>query len=71
MALALALGFLAEFRKNVMLGEWELPKGTAILGRLPYIEISVRSDETKPKRRRWFARKKRLAAASAATLGLL
>jgi uncharacterized protein involved in exopolysaccharide biosynthesis len=70
LALALVLGFLAEFRKNVMLGEWELPKGTAILGRLPYIEISVRSDEAKPKRRRWFARKKRLAAASAATLGL-
>jgi uncharacterized protein involved in exopolysaccharide biosynthesis len=71
LALALALGLMAELRRNVVLGEWELPQGTAILGRLPYIEISVGSDEAKPTgRRRWFARKKRLAAASAATVVL-
>jgi uncharacterized protein involved in exopolysaccharide biosynthesis len=71
LALALALGLMAELRRNVVLGEWELPQGTAILGRLPYIEISVGSDEAKPTgRRRWFARKKRLAAASAATVAL-
>jgi hypothetical protein len=72
LALALALGLIAELRRNVVLGEWELPEGTAILGRLPYIEVPVRSGETKPnERRRWFARKKRLAAASAATLAAL
>jgi uncharacterized protein involved in exopolysaccharide biosynthesis len=69
LALALGLGLLAELRRNVVLGEWELPKGTAILGRLPYIEVSVGSGETKPQRRRgWFARKRRQAAASAAGL---
>jgi uncharacterized protein involved in exopolysaccharide biosynthesis len=72
LALALALGLMAELRRNVVLGEWELPEGTAILGRLPYIEVPVRSGETKPnERRRWFTRKKRLAAASAATLAAL
>jgi uncharacterized protein involved in exopolysaccharide biosynthesis len=34
-----ALAFLLELRKNVVLGEWELPAGTAIVGRVPHMEI--------------------------------
>lgn len=67
LALVLALigGFSAEMRKNVVLGEWELPEGTVVLARLPYIDASPCSDQPKQKAlRRWFSRKKALAAAS-------
>jgi uncharacterized protein involved in exopolysaccharide biosynthesis len=67
LALVLALigGFSAEMRKNVVLGEWELPEGTVVLARLPYFEASPSSDQPKQKAlRRWFSRKKALAAAS-------
>jgi succinoglycan biosynthesis transport protein ExoP len=37
LAVAAALG--VEFNKNVVLGEWELPKDTPILGRVPRIVI--------------------------------
>jgi uncharacterized protein involved in exopolysaccharide biosynthesis len=36
---ALAVGFAVELRQNVFLGEWELPPGTVVLARLPYIAI--------------------------------
>jgi succinoglycan biosynthesis transport protein ExoP len=39
--LSLVIGFIAERRRNVLLGEWELPPGTAILARLPYIEVQA------------------------------
>ena len=32
------LGFGLEFRQNCILGEWELPKGVVVLGRVPIIE---------------------------------
>jgi len=66
--LALLLGFGTELRQNVLLGEWELPAGTPVLARLPYIEVPVRPDETKPKSRGWFSRGKELADSSVAVL---
>jgi uncharacterized protein involved in exopolysaccharide biosynthesis len=46
LALALLMGFAAELRQNVILGEWELPEGTPVLARLPRIELGVRSGQT-------------------------
>jgi polysaccharide chain length determinant protein (PEP-CTERM system associated) len=37
----LLLGFALEFRKQTFLGEWELPAGTVVLGRVPLIRGSV------------------------------
>jgi|SRR5579875_603545 len=37
--LGLLTGFLWEFRKRKLLGEWELPAGTVILGRIPIIKM--------------------------------
>jgi uncharacterized protein involved in exopolysaccharide biosynthesis len=53
LALALTMGFSAELRQNVILGEWELPEGVPILGRLPHIEVTIGSLSTKPKVRGW------------------
>jgi polysaccharide chain length determinant protein (PEP-CTERM system associated) len=62
LALALVLGFSAEMRRNVVLGEWELPPGTPVLARLPYIAVQAASGKTKsPERSRWFSRRKGLA----------
>jgi polysaccharide biosynthesis transport protein len=69
MALALILGFVAEMRQDVILGEWELPEGTPILARLPFIEVPVAPGAANAKSRRWwFRRKKAAAAASVAAL---
>jgi hypothetical protein len=35
--LATGIGLVIEFNKNVLLGEWELPADTPILGRVPRI----------------------------------
>jgi polysaccharide biosynthesis transport protein len=37
LALAICIGLALEFNKNVLLGEWELPADTPILGRVPKI----------------------------------
>lgn len=37
---AAALAFLLEWNNDVVLGEWELPAGTRVIGRLPRMEIS-------------------------------
>lgn len=39
LALGLVLGFGLEFRKQSFLGEWELPSGTVVLGRVPKIKM--------------------------------
>lgn len=39
LALGLVLGFALEFRKQSFLGEWELPAGTVVLGRVPHINV--------------------------------
>ncbi len=38
LALGGLLGFGLEMRRNCILGEWELPKGVVVLGRVPVIE---------------------------------
>ena len=69
MALALVLGFSAELRQNVVLGEWELPEGTPVLARLPYIQVSAASAQTKSSSRgRWFSRRKGLASVAVTSL---
>jgi len=35
LAMAAGIGFLLETRRNVFLGEWELPPGTVVVGRVP------------------------------------
>lgn len=37
LGLALVFPFVAETRKNALLGEWELPEGLNVLGRVPFI----------------------------------
>ncbi len=49
LVVALLLGFVMELRKNVFLGEWELPPDTTILARLPYIEVSASSEASSPR----------------------
>ena len=66
--LALVLGFIAELRHNVFLGEWELPAGTPVLARLPYIAVPIGPGQAKSKPRGWFHRRKELASATATAL---
>jgi protein tyrosine kinase modulator len=66
--LALLLGFGAELRQNVVLGEWELPPGTPVLARLPYVEVPADLGQTKSKSRGWFSRRKELARATVTSL---
>jgi hypothetical protein len=68
LALALALGFLVELRRDVLLGEWELPPGTPVLARLPYIDVQAGPGQAKSKSRRLFRRKKELASATVTAL---
>jgi polysaccharide chain length determinant protein (PEP-CTERM system associated) len=73
LAIGLAFGLGREFKQDVLLGEWELPKDLMVLGRLPCIKISS-TDESKSapaggKRQR--NRKLRLAVVSSAVLSLL
>jgi len=56
------MGFAAELRRNVFLGEWELPSGTPVLARLPYIEVSA-SPGQKSSPKGWFRHKKKLTVA--------
>jgi polysaccharide chain length determinant protein (PEP-CTERM system associated) len=61
LALGLLMGFSAELRQNVVLGEWEFPEGTPVLARLPYIEAPLDQGWRKSNaRKRWFGRKKPL-----------
>src|ERR1035438_9617515 len=39
--IGIALGGALELRHNVFLGEWELPAGVVVLGRLPYIDMTA------------------------------
>jgi uncharacterized protein involved in exopolysaccharide biosynthesis len=64
LVLALLVGFVAELRQNVLLGEWELPAGTPVLARLPYIEVAIGPGQTKSKSRGWLSRRKELTSAT-------
>lgn len=39
LALAAGIAFLLETRRNVFLGEWELPAGIVIVGRVPKMSV--------------------------------
>ncbi len=41
LAIGLALGLGKEFHQGAFLGEWELPPGVVLLGRLPRIEMTA------------------------------
>jgi protein tyrosine kinase modulator len=65
LALSLGLTLLLESRKAVFLGEWELPEGVVVLGRLPVVEISptLEGESQKP----GFWRRRRLRGQTWAT----
>jgi hypothetical protein len=71
LVLGLVVGLGNEFRKATLLGEWELPKSTTILGRLPYIEINPGTAEHGLHGGKRRIRKLRLAILSSAVLSLL
>ncbi len=54
LVIALAVSMGTELRKNVLLGEWELPAGTTVLGTLPRIDLDSSRDgsSTRPTRSR-------------------
>ena len=70
LALALLLGLGAEMRQNVVLGEWELPEGTAVLARLPRIEVPGGGEKPTPARRRLFGLGRRKALVAVTCLAL-
>lgn len=58
LALGMLMGFAIELRRGVMLGEWELPEGSTVLGRIPKVKLAVapRKDgftPTETKRASW------------------
>jgi hypothetical protein len=65
LALGILLALLLELRKNAILGEWELPAGVVVLGRLPSMQISARNQTKRPGFwRRLLERKESLSTAS-------
>lgn len=69
LALGLLLGLILELRRNVFLGEWELPEGATVLARLPYIEVPMQASGSAPRPRgKGMVRKKELAVASCLAL---
>jgi uncharacterized protein involved in exopolysaccharide biosynthesis len=58
LALGVMLGFALELRRGVLLGEWELPEGYTVLGRVPPIKLAVAGKQERfappdAKRSRW------------------
>ena len=43
LALAMVFGCACEWKKNVILGEWELPGNVVVLGRIPSIQANAPS----------------------------
>jgi succinoglycan biosynthesis transport protein ExoP len=72
--LGIAAGAALELRQNVVLGEWELPVGVTVLGRLPYIDMTAPSVACGPgggMRALFSNRKLRVAVISSALFSLL
>lgn len=71
--IGVAVGAGRELRHNVILGEWEIPAGVPVLGRLPYIDMTARPTPRRTGRlRRLLANRKiRLAVVSSAVFSLL
>jgi len=63
LALGIALAFAKEWNKDLLLGEWELPAGVPVLGRIPDIRLMLPSEP--PRRRRM---KRGALAATGSTL---
>lgn len=61
LAFALLVSLGLELRRNVFLGEWELPEGTVVLARLPHIDVGVQPARMKPDSRAGTGREKELA----------
>jgi hypothetical protein len=58
LALGVLLGFAIELRRGVILGEWELPEGFSVLGRVPPVKLAVAKTQERfalkqVKRSRW------------------
>jgi hypothetical protein len=58
LALALAFPIGKETKKNAVLGEWELPAGLNVLGRVPFIEpdfrdLSEAGDKQRSQKWKW------------------
>jgi polysaccharide biosynthesis transport protein len=53
--IGIAMAALLGLRKDLFLGEWELPAGVAVLGRLPVVEIAPATNREVKKRRFGFA----------------
>jgi uncharacterized protein involved in exopolysaccharide biosynthesis len=71
--IGLAVGLGSEFRKGLVLGEWELPSRFPILGRLPIIDLSTAApEETEtPRRRKRQFRRAVLSSAVVCALGAI
>jgi len=52
LVVALAFAVAKEIKNHVVLGEWELPPGVAVLGRVPLIKADLRSS-TEPRKPKW------------------
>jgi polysaccharide chain length determinant protein (PEP-CTERM system associated) len=58
LALGMVLAFGMELRRGVLLGEWELPEGFTVLGRVPPVKLAVAKSQERftpkqAKRSRW------------------
>ncbi|MEX2300605.1 MAG: GNVR domain-containing protein [Bryobacterales bacterium] len=58
LALGILLAFGIELRRGVLLGEWELPEGSTVLGRVPRVKLALTSRQNtftpaEPKRVAW------------------
>jgi uncharacterized protein involved in exopolysaccharide biosynthesis len=57
LVLSVAIAFVTETKKNALLGEWELPTGVEVLGRVPFMTTEVEPvpsrDHNKKSRRKW------------------
>lgn len=53
LALGLGLAVAKESKTNAVLGEWELPEGLDVLGRVPHIDPNPRTARGKKGRPRW------------------
>jgi len=72
LALGLVLGIGVELRKNVVLGEWELPPDVPVLGRLPYIHpVTAAAAAPRDKGRLFRNRMFRWALVSSAVLSFV
>jgi hypothetical protein len=70
LVLGLVFAFAKETKKNALLGEWELPEGLEILGRVPFIKppshAAADHDDNRPPRK---SKRARVLSAALSILG--